>query len=99
MLNINLIEIKGYKTINRAKITFTQLNVLIGSNGSGKSNLLSFFNFEKKIGENKLQKHIKSASDLQAIEEFISVSFIFTLILQPWLNKYLSLILVLNTRN
>jgi len=63
-----------------------------------KATYCLFLIFEKK-GENKLQKNIKSASDLQAIEEFISVSFIFTLILQPWLNKYLSLILVLNTRN
>lgn len=45
MSNVNSLEINGSKSINHAKITFSELNKLSSSNGSGKSNLLSFFYF------------------------------------------------------
>lgn len=37
------IEIKGYKSIRDLKLKLSPINILIGANGSGKSNLLSFF--------------------------------------------------------
>jgi len=39
------LELSGYKSIRQAAIDFKKLNVLIGSNGAGKSNLVSFFAF------------------------------------------------------
>ena len=37
------LELAGFKSIRQAHIDFKKLNVLIGSNGAGKSNLVSFF--------------------------------------------------------
>ncbi len=39
------LKLSGYKSIREAEIEFSRLNVLIGANGSGKSNLVSFFAF------------------------------------------------------
>lgn len=40
---IKKIEIQGFKSIRNASIELGNLNVLIGANGSGKSNFVSFF--------------------------------------------------------
>ena len=37
--------IKGYKSFQDITLELGQINILIGSNGSGKSNFLSFFEF------------------------------------------------------
>lgn len=42
---IEQIELKNYKSIKDTTITLSSLNILIGVNGSGKSNFISFFNF------------------------------------------------------
>jgi predicted ATPase len=39
------LSITGYKSIREATLEFDSLNVLIGANGAGKSNLVSFFCF------------------------------------------------------
>ena len=41
---INHIEIQGYKSIKDIELELKPINVLIGSNGVGKSNFISFFN-------------------------------------------------------
>ena len=50
MLKLNKISLEGYKSIRQCRdMRLEKLNVLIGANGSGKSNFLSFFkllNFE-----------------------------------------------------
>jgi len=40
---ISRIKLKGFKSINSADLEFSNLNVFIGANGSGKSNFISFF--------------------------------------------------------
>ena len=37
------VRLAGYKSIADADIELRPLNILIGANGSGKSNLLSYF--------------------------------------------------------
>lgn len=46
---MDFIIIKGYKSIKDARIDFLPINILIGANGSGKSNFLSFFEFFNKL--------------------------------------------------
>ena len=41
--------ISGYKSIKLIDLELTALNILIGSNGAGKSNFINFFTFIKKI--------------------------------------------------
>lgn len=40
---LNQIQIKGYKSIKEMKLELNPINVLIGANGVGKSNFISFF--------------------------------------------------------
>ena len=52
---VNQITIEGYKSFRAQTIKLDGLNVLIGSNGAGKSNFLSFFEllgnaFEQRLG-------------------------------------------------
>lgn len=55
---MDYIEIKGYKSIRDAKVELKPINILIGANGSGKSNLLSFFEFINRLYDRKLQEYV-----------------------------------------
>ena len=50
--------IKGYKSFQDITLELGQINILIGSNGSGKSNFLSFFEFLNKIYEQKMTEYV-----------------------------------------
>ncbi len=55
---INKITIEGFKSIRSAELELRQVNVLIGANGSGKSNLLQAFAFLKAIRAGQLQDYV-----------------------------------------
>jgi predicted ATPase len=55
---MDYVHIKGYKSIKDAKIELRPINILIGANGSGKSNFLSFFEFLNNLYECKLTEYI-----------------------------------------
>ena len=55
---MDYIEIKGYKSIKEAKVKLSPINILIGSNGSGKSNFISFFEFLDNLYNKKLQEYV-----------------------------------------
>ena len=55
---INSIEIEGYKSIKKTILELKSINLLIGSNGSGKSNFISFFEFLNQLYEQKLEAYI-----------------------------------------
>lgn len=52
------IEIKGYKSFKDLTLELRSINILIGSNGSGKSNFLSFFEFLNRMYEQKLTEYV-----------------------------------------
>lgn len=52
------IEIKGYKSFRNLTLDLLPINILIGSNGSGKSNFLSFFEFLNRLYEQKLTEYV-----------------------------------------
>lgn len=52
------IEIKGYKSIRDLKLKLSPINILIGANGSGKSNLLSFFELLKNMYLQRLKEYV-----------------------------------------
>ena len=52
------IKISGYKSIKKLEIELKSLNIIIGSNGVGKSNFISFFKFMKKILDQDLQFYV-----------------------------------------
>ncbi|RYU97009.1 AAA family ATPase [Emticicia agri] len=61
------IEIKGYKSIKELDLPLRPINILIGANGSGKSNFLSFFDFLKQIYRRNLQEFVA----LKGIDTFL----------------------------
>lgn len=52
------IEIKEYKSFKNLTLDLSSINILIGSNGSGKSNFLSFFEFLNCLYEQKLTEYV-----------------------------------------
>ena len=50
---IENVIIKNFKSIRDLELPLTNLNVLIGSNGVGKSNFISFFEMAKAIFEQR----------------------------------------------
>jgi len=52
------LKINGYKSIKTLDIKLDSLNIIIGSNGVGKSNFIGFFKFMKKILDQDLQFYI-----------------------------------------
>ena len=60
-MKLKSISIKGYKSIdteNGASLEFGDVTVLLGANGVGKSNLISFFNMLSYIMTGSLQNYV-----------------------------------------
>ena len=55
---IRQIKIENYKSIREATIDLAPVNVLIGANGTGKSNLISFFELLSALYDQRLQSYI-----------------------------------------
>lgn len=55
---MDYIELKGYKSIRHQRVDFKNINILIGANGSGKSNFISFFEFLNKLYNRNLSEYI-----------------------------------------
>lgn len=64
------IEIEGYKSIRAATIQLGAINVLIGANGSGKSNLVGVFGLLADLADRRLQLHVARAGGANAILHF-----------------------------
>ena len=52
------IEISGYKSIKELDLDIRPINLLIGANGSGKTNFLSFFEFLSNIYKQNLRGYV-----------------------------------------
>ncbi len=62
---IEQINIENYKSIRDAKIPLKNLNILIGSNGVGKSNFISFFDLVKNMLDRNLGNFILSQGGIE----------------------------------
>ena len=54
------IELSGFRSIKQLSLDLAPLNILIGANGAGKSNFISFFKFMNKLLEKELQLHVRT---------------------------------------
>jgi predicted ATPase len=66
MSKLNSITIRGYRSIKEATVELRPLNVLIGANGAGKSNLVSFFKLMNELMAERLQQHVASTGHATA---------------------------------
>ncbi|MCP5453079.1 MAG: AAA family ATPase [Spirochaetaceae bacterium] len=58
--SLDRLTIKGFKSIKElVDFQLTNLNVVIGGNGSGKSNLISFFRMLRALMENNLNRYVR----------------------------------------
>lgn len=64
---IDQIIIKNYKSIRELKLPLNRLNVLIGSNGVGKSNFISFFELVKAIYEQRFGSYTLSKGGIDSL--------------------------------
>jgi predicted ATPase len=64
------ISIAGYKSIRDARVELGDINILIGANGAGKSNLLSAFGLLRDIVEGRLGVHVVQRGGANALLHF-----------------------------
>lgn len=64
------IVLKGFKSIKAMDLELKPLNVLIGANGAGKSNLISFFKLLYEMMGGHLQQHIGTTGRAQSLLHF-----------------------------
>ncbi len=64
---IEQVLIKNYKSIKDLSLPLNQLNVLIGSNGAGKSNFISFFELTKAIYEQRFGSYTLSKGGIDSL--------------------------------
>ena len=55
---IDFVKIQNFKSIQTLDLPLKPINILIGANGSGKSNFISFFEFLNAIYNQKLQDYV-----------------------------------------
>jgi len=58
MTTLDRVQIRGYKSIDRVDINLGRINVLIGGNGSGKSNFISLFSLMQEIAKGQFQRAV-----------------------------------------
>jgi len=67
-MKINNLSIENYKSLKTLEqLSLTNLNILVGSNGAGKSNFISFFKLLNKI----IEKQLKPYSIEQGIDKLL----------------------------
>jgi len=57
-MKIHKILIKNFKSIRKLDFELNDINVLIGVNGVGKSNFISFFKFMSQVVEGNLREYV-----------------------------------------
>ena len=65
--HLTSLRLAGWKSIRDAKIELRPLNVLIGANGAGKSNLVSFFKLINEMMGRRLQIHVGTTGGAESL--------------------------------
>lgn len=63
MKTLHKVTINGFKSIEHAELKLGDLNVVIGANGSGKSNLIGVFRLLERVLSHNLQVYVASEPD------------------------------------
>jgi len=64
------VTLKGFKSIKETDLELRPLNILIGENGAGKSNLVSFFKMLNEMMAGHLQQYIATSGRAQSLLHF-----------------------------
>ena len=52
------VKIEGFRSIERMELQLRPINICIGANGAGKSNLIAFFKLINELMGGRLQQYI-----------------------------------------
>ena len=63
-------SVAGFKSIQRMSLEMGQMNVLIGANGSGKSNFLGLFRLLRAIAAGTLRQYVAAAGGSESLLHF-----------------------------
>lgn len=70
MAMLKRLTLRGYKSIRDSTLELRSLNVMIGANGAGKSNLISFFRLLNEMMGGRLQQFVASSGRAHGILHF-----------------------------
>ncbi|WDE05435.1 AAA family ATPase [Thalassomonas viridans] len=68
--HLSHLSIEGYKSIAKCDMEMAALNVLIGANGAGKSNFISFFKLIATVLDERLQSYVSKSGGPDALLHF-----------------------------
>jgi predicted ATPase len=69
-MRLDRISVKGYKSIRELDLSLRSLNVMIGANGAGKTNLISLFRLLNQMVAGDLQNAIATAGGAETFLHF-----------------------------
>jgi predicted ATPase len=61
MAMLKRVILKGFKSIREMNLELRSLKIMIGANGAGKSNLISFFKMVGEMAGGRLQNYVAAA--------------------------------------
>lgn len=67
---LNRVIVNGFKSIRRCDLPLSALNIMIGANGAGKSNLIAFFRMIQQLLEKNLQRYVGKQGGPDAVLHF-----------------------------
>lgn len=70
MDRLQRLTLKGFKSIKEIDVELHPLNILIGANGAGKSNLISFFKMLNEMMAGRFQQYIGTSGRAQSLLHF-----------------------------
>ena len=70
MAMLRRVVLNGFKSVKAMDLELRSLNVLIGANGAGKSNLISFFKMLNEMMGGRLQTYIATSGQAQSLLHF-----------------------------
>jgi len=66
MEKLTRLKVRGYKSIREAELSFSDINILIGANGAGKSNLISLFALLEAMSDQRLDAFVAQNGGMNA---------------------------------
>ncbi|MGR3294508.1 MAG: AAA family ATPase [Candidatus Scalindua sp.] len=68
--NLKYIKVRGFKSIAKLDLPMENINILIGANGAGKTNLISLFTFLSHLSQGKLKNYVATEGHAERFFHF-----------------------------
>ena len=68
--NLKHIKVEGFKSIAKLDLPMENINILIGANGAGKTNLISLFTFLSHLSQGKLRNYVATEGGAERFFHF-----------------------------